>query len=167
MSGSKILTAERLPRLDRDHFQLFFRHFLLLWHNSDATSPSNARVYIDAFNRGATLNHATAQDPDQAEITIATPVEVSNNVLGCFVTSSTYHFINLPFCQLTDVSTCNLTIFLFLQLAFSSTYHFTNLSFLPKISPTHCFVNLKFHQALFHQPNVLKIHFVKRQATPN
>jgi hypothetical protein len=52
-----------------------------------------------------------------------------SNLRRCFAVLSTWHSINLPFCQLAISSTCNFINLLFQQLAILSTCHFVNLPF--------------------------------------
>ena len=59
-----------------------------MWKNSDATSASSERLFIDAFNRGTRLtrDEVAAQDHEHQEISHATPIEVSS--FGCVFCST-------------------------------------------------------------------------------
>jgi hypothetical protein len=76
---------------------------------------------------------------------------------------STFHFVNLPFCQLAILSICHFVNLPFCQLAILSTWHFVNLPFwqLTILSTCH-FVNLPFCQlAILTTCHLSTCHFVQ------
>ncbi len=68
-------------------------------------------------------------------------------IFGQFATSSTCHFVNLPFHRLVILWTCHFINLLFRQLVILSTCHFTDLSFCQLATSSTChFANLPLHQ---------------------